>query len=448
MPNTELDPAPEALPGSGPVILAFSGGGDSVCLLHQFHRLTQTRGLLAVHVDHGLDHGSAKRAARAVALAASAGVDCQIERVKVRRSGSLEANARHARYAALAGYMHLDGVLLTAHHADDLAETMILRLLRGAGPGGLAGIPRQRRFGAGWLVRPLLGWSRPEILEYLETHALDWISDPANDLPAMDRNFIRHEILPLLKNRFPGAVTAINRSAALNRAALVSLNALAARDLDQARRSGARLHWPSLAQLDPFRRSEAVRRWCLERGYPPPPGPRLDEFLRQVDSSARDRLPQMRWGKACIRYWHDCLWLEAQGRQQPEPWRLSWDGRDALDLPDPSGRLELVGPGPHPVLDLDVRSGQPGEKIRLAERSGHRQVKDLMLQHGVPPWQRPLWPRLYSGDRLVAVGERWLDADFAGLLGQTGLRLEWQSDLFQAGQGPENIRPDLGAWVN
>ncbi len=442
MPAARLDPPLEALPGSGPVVLAFSGGGDSVCLLHQAHHLTRTRGLLAVHVDHGLDHGSAARAARAVALAAASGVDCQVERVKVRRSGSLEANAREARYAALAGHVPEDGVLLTAHHADDLAETMILRLLRGAGPGGLCGIPRQRRYAGGWLVRPLLDWNRADIVNYLDQHELEWISDPANELPAMDRNFIRHEILPLLKSRFPGVVGAINRSAELNRAAVASLNALAAEDLAHARLAQARVHWPSLARLHAFRRSEALRLWCIELGHPPPPGARLEEFLRQVEDSAADRIPQMQWNRACIRAWRDCLWLETLGGQAQSPWRLRWDGQLAIDLPAPSGRLELIGAGECALPELCVCSGQPGERISLPRRSGHRRVKDLLQEYGIPPWQRPLWPRIYSGERLLAVGDRWLEVGFAEALDRSGHRLLWQNTLFQpAPDRPESAGP-------
>lgn len=430
-----LEPSLDALPGTGPVVLAFSGGGDSVCLLHQVHGLTQSRGLVAVHVDHGLDHGSAERAICAMELAAGLGVDCRIERVKVRRSGSLEANARQARYAALALHVPAEGVLLTAHHADDLAETMILRLLRGAGVAGLGGIPRQRRYAAGWLVRPLLSWNRAAIKRYLHEHELDWISDPANELSTLDRNFIRHEVLPLLKTRFPGAVGAINRSAELHRAALHSLNALAVEDLAEAMPSSTQVHYTTLARLDPFRRSEAVRLWCIQQGLGPPPGSRLDEFLRQAEVSAADRLPELRWGAACMRFWREWLWLDPDGHAPTDAWELDWDDKLTLPLPAPCGRLELAGPGERRSLGLSVRSGQPGERIRLHTAGGHRRVKNLMQEFGIPPWQRALWPRLYLDGRLVAVGDQWLDPDFASLLGQNRLRLRWHSDLFRPASG-------------
>ncbi len=429
MPADTLDPPLDELPGAASVVVAFSGGGDSVCLLHRVHGLTQSRGLIAVHVDHGLDHGSAKRADRALELAAGMGVDCRVERIKVRRSGSLEANARESRYAALARHIPADGVLLTAHHADDLAETMILRLLRGAGIAGLGGIPRQRRFAGGWLVRPLLNWNRAAIDRYLEKHQLDRISDPANDLPTLDRNFIRHEVLPLLKTRFSGAVGAINRSAELHRAAVHSLNQLAAADLARAQTDPGRIEFASLAKLDRFRRSEAVRLWCIQRGVAPPPGTRLDEFLRQAETCAADRMPRLEWDHSCMRCWAGGLWMEIDRPTPAGGWQRDWDGRQGLDLPQPAGRLELAGANRRPLTGLSVEAGRNGEKIQLVPTTGRRRVKNLMQEHRVPPWQRTLWPRLYQDGRLVAVGDVWLDHAFAQRLSDRGQRLVWHTGL-------------------
>lgn len=424
-----LDPELDALPGAGPVVIAFSGGGDSVCLLDQIKPLGASRRLLAVHVDHGLDHGSAKRAARALQLAATAGVECRLECVSVQRSGSIEANARHARYAALGRYMESGGCLLTAHHADDQAETMILRLLRGAGPGGLSGIPRRRRFGAGWLLRPLLSWPRAQIMAYLKEHRLAWISDPANELLALDRNFIRHEVLPLIRTRFPGAVKAVNRSAELNRAAMASLNEIAAGDLAAARRDGARLDWPTLAQLDDFRCAEAIRRWCISSAYPPPPGTQLDEFLRQLRSSGPDRQPQLCWEGLAVRGWRDALWLAPEMEADALPWSVHWRGEGAIELPGPSGRLVLHGSGLRRLGDLHLSSGCAGERIRLPGQSIHRRVKQLMAASGIPPWQREHWPRIYRDQRLLAVGDCWLDADFNEELAAYGVELSWATEL-------------------
>ncbi|MGY6554496.1 MAG: tRNA lysidine(34) synthetase TilS [Wenzhouxiangella sp.] len=431
VPASGLDPELDALPGTGPVVIAFSGGGDSVCLLDQLKALGNTRRLLAVHVDHGLDHGSARRAAKALDLAAAAAVECLVERVSVRRSGSIEANARQARYAALGRHVPAGGCLVTAHHADDQAETMILRLLRGAGPGGLSGIPRRRRFGLGWLVRPLLSWSRAQILAYLEENQLAWISDPANEMLALDRNFIRHEVLPLITTRFPGAVKAVNRSAELNRAALTSLNEIAAQDLARARRDDARLDWSSLAPLDDFRCAEAIRQWCIRSACPPPPGSQLDEFLRQLRTSRPDRQPQLRWEHLVMRCWRNALWLEPVINTHALPWSLPWSGEDAIELPGPSGRFGVQRGGLSPNGAMQLRSGGTGERIRLPGQSMHRPVQQLMAESGIPPWQREHWPRLYRGSQLLALGDRWLDADFKQELAACAAELCWSTELYR-----------------
>lgn len=420
-------------------MVAFSGGPDSVCLLHQLARRKPDQGLLAVHVDHGLDHGSARRASLATEIATSLGVECRVERVQVRRSGSIEANARHARYAALARYVESGGILLTAHHANDVAETMLLRLLRGSGPGGLGGIPACRRFGPGWLLRPLLSWRRSQIERYLTACGLQALHDPANDLASMDRNFIRHEIMPLLQERFPGGINGIVRSAALNRAAAQTLATLAETDIRDAEQPGPRLRLDFLRRLDPFRRSEALRRWCLNHAMAPPPGTRLDEFLRQIDKASADRQPTVRWSDGQMRRHGEAIWLSGPDRGN-KPWELPWNGRDTLMLPGRAGTLQFQGSVPQ--LSLRVCSGRRGERIQRCATSGRQEVKKLLADHGVPPWLRADWPRIWSGDRLVALGDHWLDVEFAHWLQSHGGRIVWQSELPVLRTGSSDSKPN------
>ena len=410
-------------------MVAFSGGPDSVCLLHQLTRTELAPRLHAVHVDHGLDHGSAERASRALAMASAMGVKCTLEAVRIRRSGSIEANAREARYAALKGHLGPDDILVTAHHADDVAETVMLRLLRGAGPAGLSGIPEQRRFGSGWLLRPLLAWRRQQILDYLREHALDCIHDPANELLAMDRNFIRHEVMPLLVSRFPGAVNGLLRSARLNRGASASLMALSLDDLESTRLDRQRLDLARLQALDGYRRSETLRQWCLDSGHEPPPGLMLDEFMQQLASADADRLPELRWGDVVLRRYAGAIWLESEAHWDRPEWNISWDGTRPLDLPQPAGTLALQG-----LLEpqeLSVRAAGPGERIVRCGHAEHARVKKLMNQFAIPPWQRAYWPRLWLGDKLVAVGDLWVDQDFDQQCRDTGVRLLWQTSLFR-----------------
>lgn len=407
-------------------MVAFSGGPDSACLLHLLAHSNSDRPLRAVHVDHGLDRGSPRRAQQATAMAEMLDVPCQVEQVQVRRSGSIEANARRARYQALSAHIGPGDILVTAHHANDLAETMLLRLLRGSGPSGLGGIPARRHFGAGHLIRPLLGWRREDIKTYLDHHRLSGIHDPANDLVSLDRNFLRHEILPLLREHFPGCIQAFARSARLNRAAGEVLAGLAKSDIEHAERPGPRLLLEGLLELAPFRQAEAVRRWCLKHGRTPPPGLCLDEFMRQVQQAADDRQPILDWDEGRLQRHGAAIWLRPPAPKHV-PWSLAWNGTGVLQLPDTAGSLHFSRP-PTP-LELMVRSGTAGERLRLQPRSGRRPVKKILAEAGVPPWQRNEWPRIWYQDRLVALGDRWLDVEFARLLQEQGIQLSWQGEL-------------------
>lgn len=433
-PSSEIPSLPEA----GDIVVAFSGGPDSLCLLHALLEHLGPERLRCVHVDHGLDHESGARAERAAQLAGEAGTPCEVLSIEVDSGDGVEAAARHARYRALAGCMNPGDVLVTAHHADDQVETVLLRLLRGAGPDGLSGIPRRRRFAGGWLMRPLLDWTRADIEAFLRERGLEAIRDPANDLPAFDRNQVRHRLLPLIRERWAGADEAILRSARLCRGATRFIADRISADLDQAIDAHNALVLDALEGDDAWYRGEAIRRWCLRLGWSPPPGRQLDAFVEQLDGAEADRLPELRWQRHCIRQWRGRLWAQpASGA--PDDWHLSWDGTDSLELPAGLGRLALAGRS-GPPLPLTVSSGRPGERLRPGQGPS-RPVKQLLAEAGVPPWQRSAWPRIHSDGRLVAVGDRWLDADFQELLDQRGQRLVWRRDDSDATAAAVESRP-------
>ncbi|HEX6832985.1 MAG TPA: tRNA lysidine(34) synthetase TilS, partial [Rudaea sp.] len=206
----------------GPVAVAYSGGGDSTALLHALaDSAVRERGLRALHVDHGLHPRSATWAGHCRAFAESLGVPIEILRVTVEpRAGTgPEDAARRARYAAFERALRPGEILALAHHRDDQAETVLLKLLRGAGPQGLGGMRFLRKAGAGWLWRPLLDTPRAALQAYLKDHALAWIDDPANANPDLRRNFLRHRIVPGLKPQWPNADAALAHSAQWLRAA-------------------------------------------------------------------------------------------------------------------------------------------------------------------------------------------------------------------------------------
>ena len=192
-------------------LVAFSGGIDSTVLLHA---LSSTREqhqseIIAIHIDHGLHPDSGEWESHCRQFADNLGVSyisCPVKVDDVLRSGP-EAAARQARYAALQTQVWDGDCVLSAHHEDDQAETLLLNLMRGSGIAGLAGIGAAQSFGRGRLLRPLLGVSGAAIEAYAKRYKLGWIEDPTNANIRFDRNFLRQEIMPRLATRWP-AVTA------------------------------------------------------------------------------------------------------------------------------------------------------------------------------------------------------------------------------------------------
>jgi tRNA(Ile)-lysidine synthase len=198
--------------------VGLSGGLDSAVLLHALVSLQRAgvgSPLRVLHVDHALLPDSAAWASRCERLADAYGTECAVLRIDARpRPGeSPEAAAREARYAALAGALRPDEALLTAHHADDQLETVLLQLFRGGGLRGLAAMPRSARLGRGWHLRPLLEFERAELLAWARHERLDWIEDPSNVNARFDRNYLRHDVLPAVRARWPSVARTVARTA-------------------------------------------------------------------------------------------------------------------------------------------------------------------------------------------------------------------------------------------
>jgi len=427
---------PDCINPSGRNLVAFSGGPDSVCLLHLLSRSRHAVNIEVVHVDHGLDPASGERAENARELAAALGFDCAIERVTADGDGGPEAAARHARYRALAARMRSGDYLLTAHHADDQAETALLRLLRGAGPRGLAAMQPRRRLDPGWLTRPLLRWSRDEILDWLRRHELSAIDDPTNQDLALDRNFLRHRVMPLLGQRWPDARDTLVRVAELQRDAANAVDLRAALDLEQLQHpalpahglpAAPRLDLRDWLALDPPRALALLRHWCARHSVPPPGHRRLEEFLRQCRDGADDRQPTLHTSKMRLASWHGWLWLEPSPLPNDD-WNREWRDSDSTELPA-GGRLIWRGAA-REDFGQDWRLGpvQAGERIQLHRDGPRRKLAELMREHEIPPWRRAWAPCLRIDGDVRALGPELLDAEFNAWCQRTGSELEWQTD--------------------
>ena len=413
---------------AAPLLVAFSGGPDSTALLHALAHLPQARarGLRAAHVDHGLHPDSARWAAHCAHFCQALAVPCTTVRVDVPRDDSkgLEAAARHARHAALADLLHDGEWLLFGHHRDDQVETVLLKLLRGAGPEGLGGMRAQRPFGTGQLWRPLLELPRATLLDYVAAHRLDCIDDPSNADTRLARNRLRHEILPGLLRYWPQASDSILHSAALSRDAADALRSqwLPMFDTLHDRASGS-LDLPGWRTLLPALREPLLDHWLHTRGLSAPGTAQRRQIERQCDARA-GQLPCVRWDGTELHIWKQRLWaLPVQVPIDPG-WQQDWNG-EPLALPD-GGELALTVPAAHLTEPLQVRLRQGGERIRPTGDSHTRELRNLFQQAQMPPWQRAACPLLYAGDELIAVADRWISTRSAELFDRAGAQPRWR----------------------
>ncbi len=388
--------------------VAFSGGLDSTVLLHLLVSLAKTETLpplRAVHVHHGLQAAADAWPSHCQAVCDSLGVPLRVMRVQVHSRASLERAARDARYQAFSEVTGRGEVLLTGQHRDDQAETLLFRLLRGAGVRGLAAMPVHRPLAGGQLVRPLLDVSRAELESYAHQHGLTWIEDPSNADPRFSRNYLRHRVFPVLIERWPQAVTTLARTAQHLSEAQGLLDELAGMDLRAADQASP-FPWlalPSLAlaplrELSDARQRNVLRHWL----NPLTRLPDSDHWtgwysLRdaKVDAQPLWRMADGDLHRCGERIW----WLPATGPDFSDA-SVSWpDPQNSLELPG-NGQVRLTGRAPEGPLVIRYRQG--GEIIDVPGR-GRRDLKRLLNESGLPGFVRDRLPLLYQGEQLLAV---------------------------------------------
>jgi tRNA(Ile)-lysidine synthase len=417
-------------------LIAYSGGLDSHVLLHSLAKEQQDLGevqLLAVHINHGLSANADKWAAHCAEQCAQLGVAFKQLEIDARAEvgESPEAAAREGRYDIIASLMEEGDCLLTAHHQDDQAETLLLQLLRGAGPRGLAAMPAYARFAEGWHARPLLGFRREQLLAYAEEAGLSWVDDETNSDTRYERNFLRHDILPLLKNRYPALAATLSRSAGLCAEAAELLATVAREDLTAVQRDEQSLSVTALQMLGEVRSRNLLHQWCRDRGLPTPSAAQLQCVWQEVIGAAVDSEPVVSWPGAEARRFRDVLYIDQPLPAHDAAQCLPWDGQQELAI-SPLGRLHaepVVGQGiAQSALQgrqLTIRFRQGGEQLRPVGRDGHHSLKKLFQEAGIPPWQRERIPLLYADDELLAVAGLWVAQEAAARGDESGLSLRW-----------------------
>ena len=410
-----LEPLPIEVPALAPgaiVHVAYSGGLDSTVLLHRLAHHNPRFRLRAVHIHHGLQALADEWAERCKRFSATLGVAFELLRVEVDAldPAGPEAAARVARYEALRSLLQPGDVLATAHHRDDQAETVLLRLLRGSGVQGLSAMRLLREFAPGRLWRPFLELPREQLYAYAQQHDLRWIEDPHNRDPRYARSWLRGELMPVVQQRFAQAPESLARTARLAGEAALLLDELAALDQVQAQAGeGASLKVPVLRDMSSARRHNLLRWWLRQQGFEVPSADLLERVESEVLAAAEDAEPLLGWPGCELRRYRECLYAMAPLPPPPmaDP-ALVWTGAE-LALPAGCGRLALAQA---PPPGLAVRFARGGERFRPAGSTHSRTLKNLFQEAGVPPWVRLRTPLVELEGELAYVAgiggsQRW-----------------------------------------
>ena len=425
-----------AFPPQTRFVVAFSGGADSLALLHAFAK-TRERDprlrLCAVHVDHRLHPSSTRWARRCMEICDRLSVELKVldADLEANPGGHVdEGTARAARYAAFERILSRQDVLCTAHSQDDHVETVLLNLLRGAGPRGLAGIPDRRSLGNGVVARPVLRVPRAALRAYARATGIAPIDDPANDDSRFSRVVLRHKVIPVLEMRWPGLRTALARAAHLGRESARLLDALAAIDLERAGGiGGVALDVEAIHALEPARRRNAIAGWLRAHGIASPGERRIDQIARQIVEARSDAMPCVGLGDVEVRRFRGRVRLVR--RTPPVAMRGVHRWRIPETLAFDHGSLAsepCTGGGLHDRVryaNVTVRfRGNDAQWMRPLGMRGHS-LKKRFQSLGIPPWERGGIPLVFAGDELGAVGSVWINPRLAASPGARGWRVVW-----------------------
>jgi len=417
--------------------VAHSGGLDSHVLLH---RLAGLRGDLpeiagAMHIHHDLSPNADAWASHCQDVCRQLGTGCEISRVDIAEGEGLEDSARRARYAAMEAYLQPGDAVLLAQHQDDQAETFLLQALRGGGPRGLAGMPVMASLGDGYLVRPLLDISRQQIHGYARQHDLQWIEDESNQDTRFDRNFIRHEVMPKLSQRWPSAGRTLSRTAAHTAGLVQIADELLLDELQGV--IGSRsdtLSIRALKTLSLARASLLIRALCHKLGLPVPATSHIRELLDKQLHADADRQIHINWPGAEFRRYRDDLYIHSPlPRVSETQWHYEWDGKGILSIPELGGNLMLEACTAqginHQFIEkgLIIRPRTGSERCQPAGDRHRRDLKTIYHNHDVPPWERERLPLIYAGDSLLAIADIVVCQQAEAAENEVGYRIIWQT---------------------
>ena len=388
------------------LIVGFSGGLDSTVLLHVLASHPSLRDkLIAVHINHGISPNSLAWQNHCEQFCLNNGIIFISRSVQFDRSANIEEGARKARYAVFSSFLKAQVCLILGHHRDDQAETVLLQLFRGAGVDGLAAMMELSSLGEGTIARPLLSYSREQLEHYATTHELKWIEDESNQDNKYSRNYLRHQIMPLIEDKWPGAVANIARTATHCQQAKVNLEELALQDSPELLIPNRKLFIEPLKTLSFERITNVLRVWLKKNHIKRPSTLTFQRLIYEVILASPDAAPMVSWNEIQVRRYHEYLYL---------------DKKEVIKLPSSIEWTNFPSPLILEEYDLHLIATKVNQglmipqdaKIVIKFRQGgelfywhgqNKQLKKLLQEWGVPPWHREIVPLIYVNDQLAAV---------------------------------------------
>ncbi len=404
------------LPTPKRYVVAYSGGCDSHVLLQgvtQLQTQLACQSIVAIHINHGLQQQAAQWQQHCQQVCQQLDVPLQTFELSldVPKGESLEAYAREARYAAIYAALQPGDMLLLAQHQDDQAETLLLQLLRGSGVKGLASMSVCTAKDQIWVSRPLLTFTRTQIEDYAREMGLSWVDDPSNQDTQLNRNYLRHEIMPLLQQRWPGVSTVLARSAQHQADADQLLDILAEQDYAYCQTGNDYcLAITPLQQWAPVRIRNVLRYWldkiCQAKTLPSTV--QLQRIMDEMMAAAPDANPMVSWAQATVRRYRDSLYFCPEPALSMPQWQVSWDLDQPLLLPSGESIHAQLSQGTgmdmsQVDLPVQVRFRRGGERCRLPGRAHQHELKKLFQDWGIPPWLRDQIPLIFVGETLAHI---------------------------------------------
>lgn len=417
------------------LLLALSGGLDSSVLLHLLAVAKQTIPfeLHAMHVHHGLSPNADAWADFCTQQCQFLNVPIEIVRVQVDKNSKLgiEATARQLRYKALFDFK-LGGIapdfIVTAHHQDDQAETLLLQLFRGAGVKGLssmAAIDESRR-----LMRPLLDASREALQEYAAQINIQWCDDESNDNTQYERNFVRHEVMPVLASRYPAIKLVLARTASHLAEANDLLDTLAKIDAENLVQNNS-LCLQGLMAFDLSRAKNLLRWWFAQNQLSMPTSEHLTEIIQQLFTAKSDANIHIQLQDLYLKRYQQRAYLCSE--RSAESFDMVWNGESHLNLPN-GGQLhfkQVTGAGlalKHGMTKLRITNRDGGERFKPDVLRPTRTLKHLLQEASIPPWQREHLPLIYWHDTLALVPNIGIAHELQASENEQGLAITWQDN--------------------